>query len=327
MASFQMVLVAAFLLAGIYLLVEMVDLGLALVAPFLCKNTGDRAVLAKISRPALDFHEVWLLAAGVLALQAFPQMLQDYRSGVVFFAVVVVVGMLLRVLAAWGLHGENGLARLLTWANFLLAFAGLFFAALLVTGFLLNTGLGIIGLGEMFFSPFGLAAGLWMALAVATHGAIYTACKTTNPLAERSRATAIVAALLTILLYLILLASAYAISLFPNVGKGTFMVAGALSLLAYVGVFVSLRMRHPGMAFFLSYLAGGLVLAGYISWIYHMLVRETMDAKIAGATLALPSELTVLVIIAVVGTLVSHFMKWRRAREESPKDHTWGLQK
>jgi len=191
------------LMFAAYVVLDGFDFGAGMLAPFVARtDTERRQVLAAIG-PFWDGNEVWLLAAGGALFVAFPRALASGISGF-YLAIFLVLWCLIGrgVAIEFRSHIHDPLWRTV-WDAVLpvtsallalffgVAFGNLvrgvpldaegWFALTLFTSFLPTDPVGILDV-------YTVGAGVFAVLALATHGALFLAWKTSGPVAARARA-------------------------------------------------------------------------------------------------------------------------------------------
>lgn len=190
---------------AVYVVLDGFDLGVGILYPLLARTEQDRIAMLRSIGPVWDGNEVWLLAGGGTLFFAFPLVYASSFSG--FYLPLIIVLWLL-ILRAIGIelrgHIENP-----TWRAF---FGALFFlgSALLAVFYgaaLANVIRGVpLGPDHYFFLPlwtnwrvgafpgildwYTVIGGVVALVALATHGALWLALKTSGPLEERALAAA-----------------------------------------------------------------------------------------------------------------------------------------
>lgn len=188
-----------------YVVLDGFDLGVGIVYLFVARTEDERQQAMRSIGPFWDGNEVWLLAAGGTLFFAFPLLYASAFSGFYLPLMIVLWLLILR-----GLSIElRGHSRDALWRTF---FDALFtFSSVLLTIFfgaaLANVVRGVpIGPDDYFFLPlwtnwrtgphpgildwYTVTGGVLALVALAMHGALYLALKTEGILEQRSRAFA-----------------------------------------------------------------------------------------------------------------------------------------
>jgi cytochrome d ubiquinol oxidase subunit II len=192
-------IVAAMLAA--YVVLDGLDLGVGILYPLLARSEDDRRQMLRSIGPVWDGNEVWLIAAGGTLFFAFPLLYASAFSG--FYLPLMIVLWLL-ILRGLGIelrsHVENAV-----WRSF---FDGIFFVASALLAIFYGTALANVirgvplGNDRYFFLPlwtnwragvspgildwYTVLGGIVALIAVAHHGALWLALKTTGDLESRS---------------------------------------------------------------------------------------------------------------------------------------------
>ena len=185
-----------------YVVLDGFDIGVGILYPFLARSEEDRRVMMRSIGPVWDGNEVWLIAGGGTLYFAFPLLYASAFSG--FYLPLMIVRWLLigrGVSIELRMHIDNAV-----WRSF---FGGLFFLSSALLAIFLGAALanvirGVpIGPDQYFFLPlwtnwrvgpqpgildwYTVIGGLVAFVALAVHGALYLAMKTTGDLEERAR--------------------------------------------------------------------------------------------------------------------------------------------
>ncbi len=189
-----------------YVVLDGFDIGVGIVYLFVARTEAGRRQAMSSIGPFWDGNEVWLLAAGGTLFFAFPLLYASAFSG--FYLPLMIVLWLL-ILRALGVELRNHSADPL-WRTFfdaIFAFSSsllaIFFGAALA-----NVVRGVpIGPDDYFFLPlwtnwrtgpnpgildwYTVTGGVLALVALSVHGALYLALKTQGAIEERSRAFAL----------------------------------------------------------------------------------------------------------------------------------------
>jgi len=184
------------LLAG-YLVLAGLDYGVAIVAPFVARDDGERRLAFNALGPFFLSNEVWLLVAFGVLFGTAPRLGTSILTGTFGMAVVAVAGALLvnvavqlrsrvrapRVRRTWdGLIFAGGVAAAFGWGAVITAVIG---------GLALGPDGHVTGAGTAL-TAFSVLGGLSMVALLATHGSMFLAARTPAPVASRARRGAIV---------------------------------------------------------------------------------------------------------------------------------------
>jgi cytochrome d ubiquinol oxidase subunit II len=185
-----------------YVVLDGFDLGLGAVHLVLARGESERKVLLATIGPVWDGNEVWLIAAGASLFLAFPALYAASFSGF-FLPLMIVLWLLMgRGIALEFRHHLHHPVWRPFW-DVVFSISSALLAVFLGVGLgNLVRGVPIDASGRFFvplwtdFQPTGpvgfvdwytLAAGLLSLAALAMHGSLWAAMKTTGPLADRSR--------------------------------------------------------------------------------------------------------------------------------------------
>lgn len=193
-------IVAAMLAA--YVVLDGFDIGVGILYPFLARDEQDREIMRRSIGPVWDGNEVWLIAGGGTLYFAFPLLYASAFSG--FYLPLMIV--------LWLLIGRGTSIELrmhidnTVWRTF---FDGLFFLSSALLAIFLGAALanvirGVpIGPDQYFFLPlwtnwrvgpypgildwYTVIGGIVALVALALHGGLYLALKTSDALGDRAR--------------------------------------------------------------------------------------------------------------------------------------------
>lgn len=179
-----------------YSVLEGFDFGVGILLPFLGKSDRERRILMNTIGPHWDGNEVWLITAGGATFAAFPGWYATLFSGYYLALLIILLALILRGVAIeFRSLDENPLwRRLWDWAFF----AGSLLPALLWGVAFSSFVQGVPITAEQLFSgnvfdiitPYTLLGGLVSLIGFITHGAIFLALKTEDPLQEQARKVA-----------------------------------------------------------------------------------------------------------------------------------------
>ncbi len=182
---------------AVYFMLDGFDLGMGSLLPFIAKNEDERRTIYNAAGPFWDGNEVWLVTAGGVTFAAFPA-----AYAVLFSAMYSALFLLLFALILRGVSFEfrskvDSAAWRKVWDT--CHFLGSFLPALLLGVAFANIFRGIpidaqgvnqAGLFQLL-NPYGLLGGVVFVVMFVQHGAIFLAIRTSGPLHDRARATAI----------------------------------------------------------------------------------------------------------------------------------------
>lgn len=311
------------LLIALYFWVTETDVGLAITAPWTIKNDRERSAFCSLYRPGFQAGELGLVAAFWLLEAIFLGPKDAYYQVIWIGAGLVVLNLLLRLVSAWcsakTIKGE----RAIRFVHALVSIAAVIYLVTVGFSILLNMGMGTVTAGMIFWSPIGVVCGIWAVLACTSHGALYAAWKTTNPLRERCRALALVILFMHIMLSIILLLAIYMLVILPTQVKPIFIGGGLVSILIYLVMYVSARKRHVCAAYFLGYV-GAVAAFTMHQLLFYMIMQGTASpggwGQIANR---LPTLFWSAVAVAVCGAIIALVYKWSRPVIELPRTIGW----
>lgn len=204
-----------------YLCLEGFDFGVGMLMPILGKSDKDKRVMLNTIGPHWDGNEVWLLTAGGATFAAFPQWYATMFSGMYLALVVILLFLIVRICAiewrgkiddpAWRKNWDQG-HTVAAWGTSLLwgvAFANLVQGMKIEVVTLTDPARRVyetvdpsqipadgalppefthqlVGGFFSLLTPFTILGGLVTLSLFLTHGAIFTALKTTGDLQARS---------------------------------------------------------------------------------------------------------------------------------------------
>ena len=124
-------------------------------------------------------------------------------------------------------------------------------------------------------SPYTILCGLAFILVFVYHGALYTAIKTTGPISERARATALVEGVITAVGALVLVGATYYFTDLFNSMIAT--VAFALCIVFFLISWGFTRVRRPGVGFTFSCLSIISVTAAYFAGLFPRIMVSSLN--------------------------------------------------
>jgi len=180
------------LLWAIYFMLDGFDLGMGTLLPFLGKTNEDRRVIFNAAAPFWDGNEVWLITAGGVTFAAFPLAYAVMFSALYAPLLILLFALIFRAVSFEFRNKIDHPQWRSVWDG--CQFLGSFLPALLLGVAFANLFQGIpineqgVYLGNllMLLNPYGLLGGLLFVLMFATHGAIWLAIKSLNPMHDRA---------------------------------------------------------------------------------------------------------------------------------------------
>jgi cytochrome d ubiquinol oxidase subunit II len=193
--------IVAVMLAA-YVVLDGFDLGVGICYPFLARTEAERRTMMRSIGPVWDGNEVWLLAGGGTLFFAFPLVYASAFSGFYLPLMIVLWLLIMRgVSIELRMRIESAV-----WRTF---FDGLFFVSSALLAIFLGAALANVirgvplGADRYFFLPlwtnwragpapgildwYTVIGGVVALLALAVHGALYTALKAEGALEQRAR--------------------------------------------------------------------------------------------------------------------------------------------
>ncbi|HEY0296979.1 MAG TPA: cytochrome d ubiquinol oxidase subunit II [Bordetella sp.] len=190
------------------------DAGVAALLPLVGKTDAERRVVINVVGPVWEGNQVWLITAGGAIFAAWPMLYAASFSGFYLAMMLILLALILRPVGFKYRSKFEGTAWRNTWDG-LLCFSGVVIA--LVCGVAMgNVILGVphgfdpdtmrpvyTGMFYQLFTPFALLSGVLSVTMLAMHGAVMLAWRTEDPISSRARGWARLAALLTIVLFVL----------------------------------------------------------------------------------------------------------------------------
>jgi cytochrome d ubiquinol oxidase subunit II len=200
-------LLIAVLFTG-YFILEGFDFGVGALLPVLARDDRERRVMINTIGPVWDGNEVWLITAGGAMFAAFPEWYATLFSGFYLPLLLILIALIVRGVAFEYRHKRPEAAWKRRWDTAITlgsltpAFLwGVAFANIL-RGVPLTADHEYAGDLTTLLNPYALLGGLTTTALFLTHGAVFTALKTTGDIRHRARTLAfrlgILAATLTV---------------------------------------------------------------------------------------------------------------------------------
>ena len=258
----------AFLIAG-YVILDGFDIGAGILHLFVARTNEQRRQVLESIGPFWDGNEVWLVAAGGTIYLAFPVLYAASFSGFYLPLIIVLWLLMLRGLA---IELRNHVSSPV-WAPFWdVVFAGSSVLLAVFYGVTLGNvirGVPLNAEGE-FFLPlwttfrvsgdvgildwYTILAGVLAVAALAMHGALWVAYKTSGPVEARARTAALASSSAVILLTGLVTFFTFrvqALVLFSFSSRPWIYLFALLPLAALAGVWLSMRKVGAALAPFL----------------------------------------------------------------------------
>lgn len=189
------------------------DLGVAMVHPFIGRNDGERRVLMNSIGPTWDGNQVWLILGAGAVLAAWPTVYAVAFSGLYAALLIVLFSLFLRPVAI----DYRSKLESPAWRSF---WDWSLFVSGLVPALIFGVTFGNLLQGVPFhfddtmrsfytgtlidlLNPFALLVGLVSLSMLVMQGASFLMIKTEAPIYQRAAVTAKIAALLTVILFVI----------------------------------------------------------------------------------------------------------------------------
>ena len=298
-----------------YFTLEGFDFGVGILLPFLARSETERRVMYNTIGPVWDGNEVWVLVAGGATFAAFPEWYATLFSGFYLPLLLILVGLIVRGLAFEYRHTRAGAGWKAGWDK------ALFFGSLLpailwgvafaniVHGVPIDADKEFTGNLFTLLNPFGLLGGLVTLGLFVTHGAMFTALKTTGDIRRRARDLSVELGLVTAALAVVFLVWTQASTGSP--ASAVAFVVAALALLAGV---VMARAGREGYAFLGTFVTIALAVAGLFLALFPDVMPSSTDAAYSLTTTnaaATAYTLEVMTWVAVIFTpIVLCYQAW-----------------
>ncbi len=308
-----------------YLVLDGYDLGVGMLLPVLGGNRasdGDpleqdrrRRLMLTTIGPHWDGNEVWLLTAGGATFAAFPEWYATLFSGFYLALLVILVGLIVRALGIEYRHKRDDDRWRAGWDAAIVF--GSWVPAVLWGVALTNivAGVPIDEAGEYagtfmdLLNPLALVGGATFAALFITHGAVFTALKTTGPIRAQAHAIALRAGPVAAVLALGLLG--WLGSIRGNVAS---WVVSGLAAAALVAALVAVTRQRDGWAFAGTAVTIGLATVAYFTMLFPDVMPSTIDPAFSLTTTSASSSeytLRIMTIVAVFFTpIVIGYQAW-----------------
>lgn len=189
------------------------DLGVGTLLPFVAKTDVERRVVINTIGPVWEGNQVWLILGGGAIFAAWPPLYAVSFSGFYLAMFIILFALILRPVGfkyrskKQSPQWRNGW----DWALFIGGFVPALIFGVAVGNvlqgvpFRFSDHLQIFYEGNLFglLNPFALLCGLLSVAMLTMHGAAWLVLKTTGDIAKRARSFGSVAALLTIVIYVL----------------------------------------------------------------------------------------------------------------------------
>ncbi len=307
-------LLIAVLFTG-YFVLEGFDFGVGILMPFLAADDKERRVMINTIGPVWDGNEVWVLTAGGAMFAAFPEWYASLFSGFYLPLLLILLALIVRGVAFEyrGKRHDAHWKRRWDWCIFLGSLLpailwGVAFANI-VRGVKLDASHEYVGGFVDLLNPYALLGGLTTLALFVTHGAIFTALKTTGIIRVRANRAAFSAGLAAAGL-----AVAFLIWTFAHRATPLSVALGIVAAVALLAGLVANRFGREGWAFVGTAAAIAFAVAAVFANLYPNVLPSTLDG---GASLTVanasstPYTLKIMTWVAVVFTpLVLLYQGW-----------------
>ncbi|HET8981316.1 MAG TPA: cytochrome d ubiquinol oxidase subunit II [Pedococcus sp.] len=304
-----------------YFVLEGFDFGVGMLLPVLGRGTDAadtekrRRVLINTIGPVWDGNEVWVLTAGGATFAAFPHWYATMFSAFYLPLLLILVALIVRNLG-FDYRGKRDDDRWrANWDKAIIV--GSFVPALLWGVALTNLVRGLPIDADMEFrgnlftllNPVSLLGGLVTLGLFLTHGALFTALKTTGQIREDARGVATRVGVATAVLAVALLAVLGAQH--GNFGSWLTTVVAALAL---VGALVANLRGREGWAFTGTFVTIGMAVATYFLLLFPNVMPSSLNpawSLTVDNASSTPYTLKIMTVVALVFTpLVLLYQSW-----------------
>jgi len=276
-----------FVLVGVlfigFFILEGFDYGVGILLPFLSFTDAERRRIINTIGPVWDGNEVWVLAAGGAIFAAFPHWYATLFSGFYLALFLMLAALIVRAVAFEFRSKDRRPAWRTTWDWMI--FVGSAVPALLwgvalgnmLKGVPIDASKTYVGGFFNLLNPYALLAGLTTLAAFTTHGAIFLALKSTDPVRVRALdATRLVGPAATVLIGLFIAATYYWTDAFARLGVNPGLVpVSAVAAMLGAGAFV--RRNRMGWAFTMTCVALALATITIFMSLYPRVMVSSLD--------------------------------------------------
>ncbi|HZM84161.1 MAG TPA: cytochrome d ubiquinol oxidase subunit II [Candidatus Limnocylindrales bacterium] len=298
-----------------YFVLEGFDFGVGLLVRLLARDDKERRVLINTIGPVWDGNEVWVITAGGAMFAAFPEWYATLFSGFYLPLLLILVALIVRGVAFEYRGKRDGAAWRNRW-DWAIFFGSLLPAVLwgvafanIVRGVRLDASHEYMGTLADLLNPYALLGGLSTLALFATHGAIFTALKTTGDIRLRANRFAFTAGLVAAVLAVVFLAWT-----FGHRFTGWSLALGVVAALALVGGLLANRAGREGWAFAGTAAAIAFAVLALFANLYPDVLPSTIaeanSLTVSNAS-STPYTLKIMTWVAVVFTpLVLLYQGW-----------------
>ncbi|HEY7722175.1 MAG TPA: cytochrome d ubiquinol oxidase subunit II [Pedococcus sp.] len=304
-----------------YFVLEGFDFGVGMLLPVLGRGTDPqdtekrRRVLINTIGPVWDGNEVWVLTAGGATFAAFPHWYATMFSAFYLPLLLILVALIVRNLGfdyrgkrdddRWRANWDTAIVV----GSFVPAFLWGVALTNLVRGLPIDADKEFTGTLFTLLNPVSLLGGLVTLGLFLTHGALFTALKTTGPIREDARAVATRAGVVTAVLAVVLLGILGLQGGNAASWATTVVAAGAL-----VSALVANLRAREGWAFVGTFVAIAMAVATYFLLLFPDVMPSTLDeawSLTVDNASSTPYTLKIMTIVALVFTpIVLLYQSW-----------------
>jgi cytochrome d ubiquinol oxidase subunit II len=274
-----------------------------------------RRVLINTIGPVWDGNEVWVLTAGGATFAAFPHWYATMFSAFYLPLLLILVALIVRNLGfdyrgkrdddRWRANWDTAIVV----GSFVPAFLWGVALTNLVRGLPIDADKEFTGTLFTLLNPVSLLGGLVTLGLFLTHGALFTALKTTGPIREDARAVATRAGVVTAVLAVVLLGILGLQGGNAASWATTVVAAGAL-----VSALVANLRAREGWAFVGTFVAIAMAVATYFLLLFPDVMPSTLDeawSLTVDNASSTPYTLKIMTIVALVFTpIVLLYQSW-----------------
>lgn len=329
------------------------DLGIGALLPFVAKNDMERRIVINTIGPIWEGNQVWLIVGGGVIFAAWPPLYAVSFSGFYLAMFVILASLIIRPVAfKYRSKRESAVWRSAwDWALFVGGFVPALIFGVAVGNvlqgvpFRFNNELRIFYEGSFFdlLNPFALICGFLSVAMLIMHGSAWLMIKTSGPVADRARRYGMIAALMTVLifvfagLFLWMGIDGYRITSlidkaapsnplmktvvveqgiwFANYSAQPWLLAApVLAIVGAIAAFFGLKARREGSTILLSALSVASIIATVGVSMFPIILPSSLDPK-SSLTVwdASSSHLTLfimLVVSAIFIPLIVAYTSW-----------------
>ena len=306
--------IIAFFWTG-YFILEGFDFGVGALLHTIAGDTRARTTMLNTITPVWDGNEVWLVVAAGATFAAFPAWYATMFSAFYLPLLVILVALIVRALGLEyrGKRPERTWRRrwdiAITAGSIIPALAWGLLIADMTYGIPIDAAGHYTGTTLDLFTPYGITAAATTAALFTTHGAIFTALKTTQRLRERALKTAAIMAPATLAVTTVFLTWT---AIVHNSTAATLLAAtGTIALTA--AMWAAIRYRE-GIAFTATTIAIAVTIAAQFAGAFPNVVVSSLDpgwSLTVTTTASSHYTLTVMTITAgIIAPLVLAYQGW-----------------